>query len=132
MESTFEKWNTRLDALAEKRKSRRNSRASSPNRSPSTTTTPITLPPKSTVASPSKRTHSDVDPSSSSSDEPDEEIANIRTDMQKDMSMMKNMFSNFLTTVGLGGPSEEEHDDIVDDEMIEAEDDEVVNEFDTL
>ena len=52
--------------------------------------------------------------------------------MQKDMSMMKNMFSNFLTTVGLGGPSEEEHDDIVDDEMIEDEDDEVVDVFDTL
>src|SRR5438034_598096 len=88
--------------------------------------------PKSTVAPPTKCTHSDVDPSSSSSDEPDEEIANIRTDMQKDMSMMKNMFTNFFTTMGLGGPSEEEHDDIVDDEMIEADDDEVVDEFDTL
>ena len=129
MESTFEKWNTRLDALAEKRKSRRNSRASSPNRS--TSTTPITLPPKSTVTSPTKRTHSDVDPSSSSSDEPDEEIANIRTDMQKDMSMMKNMFTNFFTTMGLGGPSEEDHD-IVDDEMIEAKDDVVVDKFNTL
>ena len=52
--------------------------------------------------------------------------------MQKDMSMMKNMFTNFFTTMGLGGPSEEDHD-IVDDEMIEAEDDdEVVDEFDTL
>ena len=52
--------------------------------------------------------------------------------MQKDMSMMKNMFTNFITTMGLGEPSDEDYDDIVDDEMIEAEDDEVVNEFDTL
>jgi len=127
MESTFEKWNTRLDALAEKRKSRRNSRASSP--SPSSTKT-TTSPSTSSEQPPSKRTHSDVD--SSSSDEPDEEIANIRTDMQKDMSMMKNMFTNFFTTMGLGGPSEEDHDTIVDDEMNEIEDDEVVDEFDTL
>src|SRR6266498_664340 len=47
IKNTFEKWNTRLDALAEKRKSRRNSRASSPSSSSSTDPSSLFVDPQS-------------------------------------------------------------------------------------
>ena len=130
IESTFEKWNTRLDALAEKRKSRRNSRASSPSSSSSTdpSSPPLVDPQLHTST---KRTHIDVD--TSSAEEPDDEIATMRAEMQKESSMMTNMLTSIASMVGLGGPPDDVQDEFIDDDdMTEAGDDESPAEVYTL